>query len=529
VVRLQQKIDEADSVRNRLDSEDLDVVSKLSLISGAREKMLSVGDVLSQGEAAPGSDFNPDSAPKDDGSSINDNSQNQQAAAPGFVVVPSMVQTERSWQGAEREVRQLEAEVRKASITYLPGHKVMRELEKKLAESQQVLDVEYSGEKARFDLEYDQMKVRLADLEKQLPDFNEAKKSFYQLKRDYSINSSGDLAWGTFYQRMAKRLNTLDFAQDRERVSLQYIGLLELHEKPISPNRSKLLIICLVVGCVAAIGVPFLMEYLDHTVSNIEEVESTFHIRGLGVVPQVGDEEMQPPALIDSEEGQQTHLVENFRVIRTNLLSMGAATKQPQVIMVTSSMPREGKTVVASNLAYSFVRAGAKTILIDTDLRRGRLHRLFGYRKTPGLSEYLLGDAPLDQACRASGMDGLHVITAGKHLDSGTELLGSERFAALLQELRGKYDRIILDTPPVLGLSETSVMQNVVDGVMFVIWSGKTPMKNIKVALEVLQSNGANFYGFILNRLDLSATKNYYQYYYYSNDYYYNYHAIENA
>jgi Mrp family chromosome partitioning ATPase len=98
-----------------------------------------------------------------------------------------------------------------------------------------------------------------------------------------------------------------------------------------------------------------------------------------------------------------------------------------------------------------------------------------------------------------------------------------------MARLRSQYDRIIVDTPPVLGLSETSVLQNQVDGVLFVIWSGRTPIRNMKTAIDILSANGANFYGFILNRLDLSATTNYYQYYYYSSDYYHNYHVLENV
>jgi Mrp family chromosome partitioning ATPase len=98
-----------------------------------------------------------------------------------------------------------------------------------------------------------------------------------------------------------------------------------------------------------------------------------------------------------------------------------------------------------------------------------------------------------------------------------------------MNKLRHEYDRIIMDTPPVLGLSETSVLQNQVDGILFVIWSGRTPIRNMKTAIDILSANGANFYGFILNRLDLTTTTNYYQYYYYSSDYYHSYHALENA
>jgi capsular exopolysaccharide synthesis family protein len=247
------------------------------------------------------------------------------------------------------------------------------------------------------------------------------------------------------------------------------------------------------------------------------------------MIPILQGEDAERAALLDPSDHQEQTLQENFRVIRTNLISMGTLTKAPHVIMVTSSLPKEGKTVVSSNLAVSFSQMGARTLLIDADLRRGRIHRLFGLRKTPGLSSILLDKLPLEDALRPTGKDNLHVMTAGEHLNTGTELLSSARFAELLTELRGRYDRIIIDTPPVLGLSETSAIQQVVDGVVFVAWCGRTPIKTMQVSIEMLANNGANFYGFVLNRLDLNSATNYYQYYYYSNDYYRNYHALENA
>jgi capsular exopolysaccharide synthesis family protein len=292
----------------------------------------------------------------------------------------------------------------------------------------------------------------------------------------------------------------------------------------------SLLLYATIFGLMLAIGVPFLIEYLDHTLSNLEDVEATFQLRGLGIIPKVGANDDRT-SLMDKDSSKENNLLENFRVIRTNLLSMGSVMKPPHVVIVTSAMPKEGKTFVSTNLALSFAQTGAKTLIIDTDLRRGRLHRLFGYRKQPGLSGVLLDQITLDEAIRPTPNENLFMLSAGQHLETGTELLGSKKFIEILDTLRKKFDRIVMDTPPVLGLSETSVLQNHVDGVLFVIWSGQTPIKSVKAAIEILQANGASFYGFVLNRLDLSATANYYQYYYYSHDYYYHYtpRALENS
>ena len=320
------------------------------------------------------------------------------------------------------------------------------------------------------------------------------------------------------------------YAFDRDRIKLAYQRITQINENPVSPNRFGLLMYATILGLMLAIGVPFLIEYLDHTLSNLEEVEAAFQLRGLGIIPKLGNNEDQT-SLLDRNSPKESNLLENFRVIRTNLLSMGSVTKAPHVVIVTSAMPKEGKTFISSNLAMSFAQTGAKTLLIDTDLRRGRLHRLFGYRKQPGLSGVLLNQVTLDEAIRPTPVENLYMLSAGQHLDTGTELLGSQKFIDILGELRKRFERIVMDTPPVLGLSETSILQNHVDGVLFVIWSGQTPIKSVKAAIEILQSNGANFYGFVLNRLDLNAAANYYQYYYYSHDYYYHYtpRALENS
>jgi polysaccharide biosynthesis transport protein len=145
------------------------------------------------------------------------------------------------------------------------------------------------------------------------------------------------------------------------------------------------------------------------------------------------------------------------------------------------------------------------------------------------MSGLLTGKHTLDEVIRPVARENLSIITAGDHIHAATELFGSPQFTELMEKLRGQFDRIVLDTPPVLGLSETSALQRWVDGVLLVVWCGRTPVRNLKASIETLAANGANFYGFVLNRLDLSATTNYYQYYYYSYDYYHNYHALEDA
>ena len=514
LARINKRIDEMGRVRVRLTDSDLDVVARLSLISSVEKKtesQLGVGQMVSTPASGEPPKEGAEPAPQPN----------------SVVVVPPMLKSVEPWEAVAKDQQQIRSQMEEAGRIYLPGHRKMIELSKQLESVNRQLDTEYKVAQNRFDLEYQEHINKRNDLDAKLPEYQEALKKHETLTQQANSLNRGDLPYLRYLDDLGKKINSIKFGGEKERVDLNYLGLLELRDTPVSPNRLKLAMFALLFGTILGLGVPFLIEYLDHTLTNLEQVESTFQLRGLGIVPKL--ETAESPALISTDDSKVNSLIENFRVIRTNVLSMGSLSKTPHVIMVTSSMPKEGKTVVSSNLAISFAHTGVKTLLVDTDLRRGRLHRLFGYRKSPGLSNVLLDEISLDEACRPTNHENLTVLSAGRHLETGTELLASQKFSDLMVTLRGRYERIIIDTPPVLGLSETSIMQGLVDGVLFVIWSAHTPIRNMKAAIEMLQANGANFYGFVLNRLDLSATQNYYQYYYYSHDYYYHRHALENA
>lgn len=505
-----------EDIKKHVEDPSLDIVSKLALIfSVDKDADIPVGHIVN-----PAGDLKP---------SVVGNENAEVTGRHDVVVVPSLVSSAKPWEDIDKEQRMLKQEMTELSQHFLPGHPKMLALQKKLDDTQKRLEFEYENAKTKFDLEYINLSNRRDALEAKLPEYREISKMNEKIQQDASLFNSSQLEWAKMYAEMAKTVNALDFAALKERVNLEYNRMEECKANPVSPNKMRIFMIAIMGGLGLALSVPFLIEYLDHTVSNIEQIEATFRMRGLGIIPKVDMHGHAQESLVDPDTVSNGNLIENFRVIRTNLLSVGSLTKAPQVIMVTSSMPKEGKTVVSSNLALSFAHTGVRTLVMDTDLRRGRLHRLFGLRKNPGLSDLLLGQISLDDAIRPTNKENLSILTAGQHLDSGAELIGSQRFRELMEEMRGRFDRIVIDTPPVLGLSETSILQRYVDGVMFVVWSGRTPMRTMKTAVEMLQANGANFYGFILNRLDLSATANYYQYYYYSNDYYHNYHALENA
>lgn len=514
------RLAERDLVRKSIQNPAMDLVSKLSIITTANDGMkLDIGQIVSQNS------FAQVGGPRTPGPAATSDRPAQ------IVVLPEMVDgagVNRRWPDLDKERRRA-LELRKEyDRVYLSANPKMMALDKKIAALDRELQAEYESAKNRFDLEYAGLLDQQRELQEKLPDYERANRRYEKVNQDTAKFDSGQLAWQTMYAELAKQLTTFDFGGQKERVHMNYSGIAEIRDViPVSPNRFKLILISLGFGLMLAIGVPFLIEYLDFTVSDVGQAEGLLAMRGLGIIPKVMRGQSESLALLSNREETSLHLVENFRVIRTNLLLNTGKSKIHQVIMVASAMPREGKTAISSNLALSFADKGEKTLLIDCDLRRGRQHRMFGLSASPGLSNIFLEKSPMDEALRPSGHENLDILTCGKHASGATDSLGEPVFENLLIELRQRYQRIVIDTAPVLGLAETSTMQRVIDGVVFVISSNHTPIRSVKAAVEILQGNGANFFGFILNRIDLTTSSNYYKYYYYSYQYYDNYQTAE--
>ncbi len=518
LVRIRRRLDELGLARLQILNPELTTIEKLSRISAVTEN-LPVGTTTTN--------ITPSSTPRDENANAPVDPTTPAPASHNDsvsvqIVTPGISKSVSSWRDVADKLQKLETQRDQLGTNFLPAHPKIRALQKQIDEVNTQLDGELRNSTNRIEIEFKYMLDREKDLVSKFPDYLKRQNELKTAQHKEQVARSSQMQWERLLAARMRQREKDDYAFDREKINLTYAGLIEFKDLPISPNRLSLFIYTTLLGFVMAIGIPFLTEYLDDTLSNLEEVESTFRLRGLGIIPKMELAEASISLLLHPQVNKNS-LLENFRVIRTNLLSMGSLSKPPRVLMVTSAMPKEGKTVVSTNLALSFAQSGAKTILVDTDLRRGRLHRLFGYRKQPGLSGVLLGQHNLEEAIRPTPHENLSIISAGQHVDAGTELLGSQRFTDIMNELRKRFDRVVMDTPPVLGLSETSVLQSQVDGVLFVIWSGHTAIKAVKASIEMLQSNGANFYGFVLNRLDLSTTANYYQYYYYSHDYYYQY------
>jgi polysaccharide biosynthesis transport protein len=529
--QVRQKIDQFERIKSKLHSaQSLSIIERLTLYTGV-DLGLKLGEIV-PAEPLPGSAPETGSSRRRPGRILNFGGPGlqggDQVQSRSRIVSHNMLESNpRTWQELERERYRLEQEMDKARLKYLDRHPKMLELKQQINAVKKQLETALYNAAYAFDLSYAKLKDQERQLLIKLPEYEQKQKQMEDYLRIKGSQEMGN-RWENLWKELMQKIEDVELVTEGEdRIQLQFLTWKLVRDRiPVSPPRFKLVLFAFLMGIALAVGIPFLLEFLDQTVTNMDKLEAETHMKGLGLVPDFEDTIAEAYPLIGSESMTDPDMLENFRVIRTNLAAAAATSKYPQVIMVTSTGPKEGKTVVSSNLALSFAQMGDKTLFIDTNLRRGLVHHLFSVRSSPGLSNTLVEKLEVSEAIRETAVENLSVLPTGDHLDGDIEMLGSTRMQQVMDELRGKYQRIVMDAPPILGLSETAVMQPVIDGVVMVIWSAFTSTRQIRTAMDILGDNHANFYGFVLNRLDLTATMNRFHYYYYSNHYYNRYQSM---
>ncbi len=265
------------------------------------------------------------------------------------------------------------------------------------------------------------------------------------------------------------------------------------------------------LAIIAAIG------FLDSRVFSAEDLKRRFENPVLGIIPFEKSEKEVGVTLLHAKD--KRHLfAEACRTLRSSLFFMGTDQDRPRTIMITSSVPTEGKSTIAANLAAAISLTSARTILVDCDLRRGQLSKQLGCNSKPGISELLQRGRRLETIIQKTSMENLDFISAGEYPDRPGELLLSYRMEEILRDLRKEYDYVIVDTAPILATDDTTGFSVQADKVLFVVRSTFTQTRQVRTALDRLRMRGVNIGGFILNCVDTRGA----DYYYYKkyNEYY---------
>jgi succinoglycan biosynthesis transport protein ExoP len=438
------------------------------------------------------------------------------------VVQPSMVEGITPWQQLEKDRREVEAEIEVASRTYLEDHQVMKNLRERLRRIDEGLLSELETERKRFDVDYRRLQQEITQLESKIPDYARSTEKLNKLRQEYMLGQEGDLAWGKAYTDLSKMITTMEFGVDKDRVDLRFREFSTLRdEDPVSPTKSKLAMMAVVLAVGLGLGVPFGLEQLNDQFTSLEAFERATGIKGIGVVPKSTTEVLENITRpMEDPSKKPNHVLECYRVIRAHLSLQAGDKPGAKVVMLTSSRPGEGKTTTSANLAWAFQSSGSRVLLVDLDFRRGRVHRLFKESRGPGLCQSLTGEMPLEETKRHTPLPLLDYYSRGDTVAGSSELLCRLGLEQAVEEWKNDYDWIILDTPPVLGLSETTSLQRVADGVVIVVKSESTHRRDVLDAIGQIQKSGARLFGVVLNSVDLSKVSNYYNYYYSSAHYY---------
>jgi polysaccharide biosynthesis transport protein len=426
-----------------------------------------------------------------------------------------------------------EAEYTTLSGRFKPDYPPMRQLQRKIQGTRDVLNQEIRNAVASVKAQYTGAQQRETTLQNDLNQektfafgLNDAAVRYLILEREADTNRE-------LYNAVLKRIKDLTVVADVHASNVSIVDGAEPPGGPSSPNQRRDAMTALVLGLAAGIGLAFLMDLLDNTLKDSREVERYLRLPNLAMIPEApkARESLYPAAepvetkslngsyrnqAVVSYNGRYSLLGEAYRNLRTGLM-LSRAGSHPRVTLVTSAVPEEGKTTVSVNTAIVLAHAGGRVLLIDADLRIPQCHRRLGLGNLRGLTEVLTGLATAEEAIQGTAIDNLFLMTSGQTPPNPSELLSSPQMRHLLEHLCHSFDHIIIDSPPALPVSDPVVLSTLVDGVVLVASGSKTPKQQVKAAVARLRHAHAKIFGIVLNRIKIHKVDYFYPYYkYYS-------------
>jgi tyrosine-protein kinase Etk/Wzc len=314
------------------------------------------------------------------------------------------------------------------------------------------------------------------------------------------------------YTMLQTRLKEAQVAEAVEDPTVRVVETAILPIEPISPRPLRNMALAGVLGLMLGVGLAFVREYMDTRLHSSDQIEHLYGLPTIARVPEM--------PLGNGDGGRRGALVtlskshsvgaESFRNLRTNVRFVRAGQGATEMV-ITSPAPQEGKSLTAANLAIALAQQGVSTLLVDADMRRSVQHRQFDIDPSPGLSDLLVDEGGLDEVVRVTEVENLDLLPAGAHPPNPAELVGSPRMERLLDVLRQRYESIVIDSPPMLAVTDASVLGKKTDGVILVVRAEKTDKDSIHLAIQQLQHVGARILGVVVN--DAKPDGPYYSYY----------------
>jgi polysaccharide biosynthesis transport protein len=423
-----------------------------------------------------------------------------------------------------------------------PNYPRVQRLRAQVNDLDQTIKKEKQNIVGRIDAEYrgarDRATLLEQALEKQKSQANEMAEKLVQ----YNILVHDAESYKQLYDGLQQKLKEAGISAGLRSSNIRVVDPALAPVSPSRPQKARNILLAFLVGLVGGVGLAFFREYLDNTVKSPDDIEALTGLPSLAVVPAFAElnghgrssrlalgagsgtpAESRVELVAHSQPKSQ--ISEAFRALRTSLL-LSQAEHPPQVILVTSALPREGKTTAAVNLAVTLAQLGDRTLLIDSDLRKPGIRRALGLTggRDVGLSSYLAGVAALDEiTVPHAAISNLVALPTGPVPPSPADLLSSHRMRDAVAYLRQQYKFIVIDSPPIMAATDAVILSALVDGVLLVVRSGETPKEAFTRSRDLLIGVKCRLLGVVLNAVDSSAPDYYYSYRYYPYAYGYGY------
>ncbi|MCG3162157.1 MAG: hypothetical protein JMDDDDMK_03397 [Acidobacteria bacterium] len=431
-----------------------------------------------------------------------------------------------------RELSKQRQELANLSAKYQPGYPAVKQVQEQIKQLESQLNDAKQRIVKNIETQYHVARKREADVRIAL---GQSKGEAIQQNReatDLNLKKQKVETSRKTYEDLDQRLRQAEVESDFRPSNIRIIQQAEVPISPVKPNRTLNIGLSLLIGLALGVGLAFFVEYLNNTINTAEDVERIVKLPSLGAIPSLqslaknkslgsGVGAALVPTNNELLSGHEpiSSFAESYRALRTSLL-LSSAEHAPRTMLITSSHPAEGKTTIVANTAISLAQTGAKVLVLDADMRRPRCHKILSAKNDIGLSTFLSRDIHLDDVIQEHDIPNLYVMAAGPVPPNPSELLSSIKLRFLISELEEHFDHIIIDSPPVIHVTDAMIISPHVDGVVIVVKGAQTPREAVLRAKQALTDVNAKIFGVVLNCVDLN-TENYYYNYKYS--YYHSY------
>jgi len=414
-------------------------------------------------------------------------------------------------QDMREQLREAERHVQELKQKYGYKHPVMIEAQANVAELRRKKQKEVDKIVASVKNQYENARAQEEIANESLHQVKQSALLLNEKMTEYNILKRDVESIKALYNALLMRIKEKGVSEKSLKVNVWTTQRAEVPEKPIKPKKKRNILLGILLGLFGGVGFAFFLEYLDNSITDPEEAERRLNTPVLGVLEKI--KKGTDPDVLLQEEPSSTW-AESFKLIRTSLL-LSRGGNAPKTILVTSMVPKEGKTTTSINLAISLAQTGSPVLMIDADMRKPRLHKTLGLANTSGLSQLLAGQEKIqNDAIIKDPNTGVSLLPAGPTPPNPAELLGTETFSNLLARLGRDYDYIILDSPPVFSATDSLVVSSQVDGVVLVVAAGETSYDAVSKGIRNLTSVGGKILGMVLNKMEVGRGEmEYYSYY----------------